>query len=330
MNVWVDRQTHRGLAGVAARRSQLSLGSDFGNVSRHVSVEATRVMPLRGAWTWLWPRSKGGGVFQPKLSVASTPYSGPPTKVRGRELQRRQARTSKRRAPTASTTRLTNAPKAPPPLPSWPPSRGARRPTAAPWAPPAGCLCPATSASPRPMAPPRATAAAAARSSSAPARSPLNPRGAASTRHPRSPPVRRMQPGRSELSTRRLPPRWLAVAAAGARRATRRRTRRPRPRRSSPRPLPRAAKPRRRRTPWALGNQGAGGRHSHTGRPPSEQFQRRKRSQLAHCKERPEEALPLHQAPDAGAGEGVSVQHVPYSRAAPRDQPQRPPHGQTS
>ncbi|XP_005673351.1 homeobox protein Hox-A10 isoform X4 [Sus scrofa] len=49
-------------------------------------------MPLRGAWTWLWPRSKGGGVFQPKLSVASTPYSGPPTKVRGRELQRRQAR----------------------------------------------------------------------------------------------------------------------------------------------------------------------------------------------------------------------------------------------
>uniref|UniRef100_A0A9L0TC44 Homeobox A10 n=1 Tax=Equus caballus TaxID=9796 RepID=A0A9L0TC44_HORSE len=60
------------------------------------------------------------------------------------------------------------------------------------------------------------------------------------------------------------------------------------------------------------------------------QFQRRKRSQLAHCKERPEEALPLHEAPDAGAGEGVSVQHVPYSRAAPRDQPQRPPHGQTS
>uniref|UniRef100_A0A452RGG2 Uncharacterized protein n=1 Tax=Ursus americanus TaxID=9643 RepID=A0A452RGG2_URSAM len=60
------------------------------------------------------------------------------------------------------------------------------------------------------------------------------------------------------------------------------------------------------------------------------QFQRRKRSQLAHCKERQEEALPLHQAPDAGAGEGVSVQHVPYSRAAPRDQPQRPPHGQTS
>nr|AMK74871.1 homeobox protein Hox-A10 isoform [Sus scrofa] len=109
-------------------------------------------MPLRGAWTWLWPRSKGGGVFQPKLSVASTPSSGPPTKVRGRELQRRQAR----------------------------------------------------------------------------------------------------------------------------------------------------------------------------------QFQSRKRSQLAHCKERPEEALPLHQAPDAGAGEGVSVQHVPYSRAAPRDQPQRPPHGQTS
>uniref|UniRef100_A0A4X1TRC7 Homeobox A10 n=1 Tax=Sus scrofa TaxID=9823 RepID=A0A4X1TRC7_PIG len=78
MNVWVDRQTHRGLAGVAARRSQLSLGSDFGNVSRHVSVEATRVMPLRGAWTWLWPRSKGGGVFQPKLSVASTPYSARP------------------------------------------------------------------------------------------------------------------------------------------------------------------------------------------------------------------------------------------------------------
>lgn len=60
------------------------------------------------------------------------------------------------------------------------------------------------------------------------------------------------------------------------------------------------------------------------------QFQRRKRSQLAHCKERPEETLPLHQAPDAGAGKGVSVQHVPYSRAAPRDQPQRPPHGQTS
>uniref|UniRef100_A0ABI7XIK5 Uncharacterized protein n=1 Tax=Felis catus TaxID=9685 RepID=A0ABI7XIK5_FELCA len=60
------------------------------------------------------------------------------------------------------------------------------------------------------------------------------------------------------------------------------------------------------------------------------QFQRRKRSQLAHSKERQEEALPLHQAPDAGAGEGVSVQHVPYSRAAPRDQPQRPPHGQTS
>uniref|UniRef100_A0A8D2CVA6 Homeobox A10 n=1 Tax=Sciurus vulgaris TaxID=55149 RepID=A0A8D2CVA6_SCIVU len=62
----------------------------------------------------------------------------------------------------------------------------------------------------------------------------------------------------------------------------------------------------------------------------SRQFQRRKRSQLAHCKERPEEALPVHQAPDAGAGEGVSLQHVPYSRAAPRDQPQRPPHGQTS
>lgn len=64
----------------------------FHFLERHVSVEATRVMPLRGAWTWLWPRSKGGGVFQPKLSVASTPYSGPPTKVRGRELQRRQAR----------------------------------------------------------------------------------------------------------------------------------------------------------------------------------------------------------------------------------------------
>lgn len=62
----------------------------------------------------------------------------------------------------------------------------------------------------------------------------------------------------------------------------------------------------------------------------SRQFQRRKCSQLAHSKERPEETLPLHEAPDAGAGEGVPIQHVPYSRAAPRDQPQRPPHGQTS
>ena len=34
-------------------------------------------MWLWGAWTWLWPWSKGGEVFQPKLSVASIPPSPP-------------------------------------------------------------------------------------------------------------------------------------------------------------------------------------------------------------------------------------------------------------
>ena len=35
--------------------------------------------------------------------------------------------------------------------------------------------------------------------------------------------------------------------------------------------------------------------------------------------------MPLHEAPDLGVGEGVSVQHVSDPRAPPRDQPERQP-----
>ena len=39
--------------------------------------------------------------------------------------------------------------------------------------------------------------------------------------------------------------------------------------------------------------------------------------------------MPLHKAPDAGAGEGVLVQHVSVSGAPPGDQPEYQPDRQT-
>ncbi|CAO2603849.1 hypothetical protein LEMLEM_LOCUS11825 [Lemmus lemmus] len=110
---------------------------------------------------------------------------------RHRPLRVLSRRTSKKRAPTASTILRTNAPKARPP-PTWLLSRGARRPTAAPWALPAECQCRATSACPRPTARPRASAAAAAAArSSSPVPSLLSPPGAASTSRRHWPRARR-------------------------------------------------------------------------------------------------------------------------------------------
>lgn len=62
----------------------LKINTSFTSPQRRMRLEAARVMWLWGAWTWLWPWSKGGKVFQPKLSVASTPplmpaHQGSPT-----------------------------------------------------------------------------------------------------------------------------------------------------------------------------------------------------------------------------------------------------------
>lgn len=56
-------------------------------------LEAARVMWLWGAWTWLWPWSKGGKVFQPKLSVASDPP--PPTDASPPRFTNRSCREGK-------------------------------------------------------------------------------------------------------------------------------------------------------------------------------------------------------------------------------------------